>query len=187
MCISCQEKFDAQSDAIKCFRNECIGKICHKCLAGLFVSISRATIALIMSHFIPCPICRFAKSFVVKNAKNGEDYSTNSEFKQPIFYKHIRQVITDGIPMLQTYLDSILKKLCLSHENLQHFFKSLNIGCLNQPKFDGVKQFVHFCGTNIGAQSYSSLCSVKMSELRRAMDYLGDVAGNAFLYGEKQN
>ena len=99
----------------------------------------------------------------------------------------MRQVITDGIPIVQNYLDFILKNLCLSRWTLQHFLKSLNIGRLNQTEFDGIKQFVQFCGTNTGAQSYSSLCSVKMSKLRRAIDYLGDVAGNAFLYGEKQN
>jgi len=121
------------------------------------------------------------KAFVVVNTKN-EDYLTNPESKRPVFCKHSRQIITDGIPMLQKYLDPTLKKSYLCRQNLQNFLQRSNIGRLNQTELNGVKQFVHFCGTNIGAQSYSSLYSGKISELRRAMDYALHVRSHSITY-----
>jgi len=138
-CVSCQEPFVSQSDAIKCSRNDCVGKIYHKFLAALFVSKSGATMALMRVHFVSCPVCRFPKAFVVENAENDEDYLTNLAFKRPIFFNHIRQVITDGIPIVQKYLDSILKELCCRRKSLQKFLKSANIGCLTENEFKGVQ------------------------------------------------
>ena len=180
-CVCCHETFISQSDAIKCSRNESVGKICHKFVAGLFVSKSGSTMTLMRVHFLSCPICRFPKAFVVENAENDEDYPTNLAFKCLIFFKHIRQVITDGIPIVQKYLDSILKELCFCRKSLQNFLKSSNIGRLDENEFKGVKKFVKFCGMNIGAQSHSSLYLCKMTKLRRAIEYLGDVTGESFI------
>ena len=119
------------------------GKICHKFLAALFVSKSGATMSLMRAHFVSCPVCRFVKAFVVENAEN-EDYLTNPAFKRPIFFKHIRLVITDGIPIVQKYLDSILKELCCRRKSLQKFLTSSNIGRLNENELKGVKKLLTF-------------------------------------------
>ena len=76
---------------------------------------------------------------MVENAENGEDYLTNPAFKRPIFFKHIRQVITDGIPIVQNYLNPILKDLCVCRKSLQKFLKSSNIGRLDENEFNAVK------------------------------------------------
>ena len=180
-CISCHELFISQSDAIKCSRNDCVGKICHKCLAGMFVSNIGSTMALMRVHFIQCPCCRFTKAFVVEDAENGEDYLVNPEFKQPIFFKHIRQVISDGIPMVQKYLNDILGDLCSCRMSLEYLLTSSNIGRLDEMEGKPVIQFVAFCGKNIGPQSYSSSYSVKMTELRRAMEFLHEATGESFI------
>jgi len=104
------------------------------------------------------------KAFVVENAENGEDYSTNPEFKQPLFYKYI-QVITEEIPMVQNYLDSILKKCCLNRVNLQAFLKSENMDGLSPAEFKDV----------------SSQYDVKITNLRRSMLYLAMEVGDAFV------
>ena len=180
-CVSCHDLFGSQSDAIKCSRNDCVGKICHKCLACMFVSNVGSTMALMKVHFITCPVCRFTKAFVVEDAENGEDYLTNPAFKRPIFFKHIRQVISDGIPMVQKYLNDILKDLCSCRKSLEYLLKSANIGRLDAIEGKAVKQFVAFCGKNIGSQSYSSSYSGKMTELRRAMEFLGEATGESFI------
>ena len=181
LCASCNEPFSSQSDAINCSRNRCVGKICHNCLACMFVSKGGSTMALMRVHFIQCPCCRFTKAFVVEDAENGEDYLVNPEFKQPIFFKHIRQVISDGIPMVQKYLNDILGDLCSCRKSLEYLLTSSNIGRLDEMEGKPVIQFVAFCGKNIGSQSYSSSYSGKMTELRRAMEYLGDATGESFI------
>ena len=74
-----------------------------------------------------------------------------------------------------------LKDLCFCRKSLEKLLKSSNIGRLDENEFNAVKTIVIFCGKNIGAQSYSSLYACKMTDLRRAMEYLGDVTGESFI------
>ena len=74
-------------------------KICHSCFAGLWVSQAGQTVALVIPQFIPCPCCRLEKAFVVEDREDGDNFTTNPEFKKTLFHKYFWQVITDGIPI----------------------------------------------------------------------------------------
>jgi len=121
------------------------------------------------------------EDFVVEKAENGEDYSTNPEFTQPVFYKYIWQVITEGIPMVQNNLDSILQKLCLNRVKLQAFLKRATMGRLSPVEFKGVSDFDKFCQQNIGEQSFSSHYAIKTTDICRSMLYSAIEAGDAFV------
>jgi len=112
------------------------------------------------------------KAFVVENKNDGDDVTTNHEFKIPLVHKYVWQVITNGIPIVQLYLNSILMKLRHICVDLYNFFKSLNMDRLSIDERKDVTELVKFIHENIGERAISLHYSVKMTDLRRSILHL---------------